>query len=152
MRSSEVGLHDCCRQSLNCYRSLASNGAGEPRHSTSFARGVAQQHGPLSTKKQRVSPVESWKSPPPSSAQAPRRRHPLAQSHAVAIPSPRAASSLSLRCMLHRRRSLVKRLGVAVPRRASSLSWSLPACSLSTSTTSCTCMPSTHAYVELKLD
>jgi len=45
-----IGLRDCCRQSLNGCRLLASNGTAEPRHSSSCARYVAQQHGPLSTK------------------------------------------------------------------------------------------------------
>jgi hypothetical protein len=114
MRSSEVGLHDCCRQSLNCYRSLASNGAGEPRHSTSFARGVAQQHGPLSTKKATSIPCReleiaaavfcSSTAPSPSARPEPRRLHPLAQSRLVAIPSLHAASSPLPRQASRRRR------------------------------------------------
>lgn len=64
--------------------------------------------------------IPSWRAAPlPSRHGEPRRCHPLTESYAVAIPSPRA----------HRGRSHAERH--AVPRRASSPSWTLPACSVS---------------------
>jgi hypothetical protein len=150
-RSSEVGLRDCSRQSLHRNRPLPSNGAPEPKHSASFARWggpitrpvvVKKITRPVKPKKQRqpAAPTESspWieKSPSPSSARAPRRRHPVVESCAVATSSPRAAPSSSPRCGPHRHRSQAERLPVAVPCRAPSSSWTLPACSVSTSSRS----------------
>ena len=80
-RSSAVGLRDCSRQSLHRYRSLSSNGAVESRHSTSFARCAAQQHGLLSA----ATVFCSSTAPSPTDARVPRM-----ESDAVAIPSPRA--------------------------------------------------------------
>ena len=80
-RSSAVGLRDCSRQSLHRYWSLSSNGAVESRHSTSFARCAAQQHGLLSA----ATVFCSSTAPSPTDARVPRM-----ESDAVAIPSPRA--------------------------------------------------------------